>query len=77
MRPLYDEFDDFDFADSAAVNRALRKQKRARRRLVGRRYAGPEDEDEVENYEDYEDYNDYDDYNDDEFDKYSGVEIDY
>jgi hypothetical protein len=70
MRLLYEDFDDFedldgfDFADDAAVSRAMREQRREARRLANRkfhaRHAIGLD----------------DEYNEDEFDKYSGIEID-
>lgn len=80
MRPLYDEFDDFeefDFSDSMAVNRILREQQRDERRYASRRFHGPNDDrqhDDYEDYSDYEDYEDYEDYNEDEFDTYSGYD---
>ncbi len=83
MRPLYDDFDEFDFADNAIVKQMLREQAREQRRLATRRKHGPgskrkrgdedtEDFADYENYEEYNDYddNDYDDYDPDEFDRY-------
>jgi hypothetical protein len=78
MRPLYDDFDEFDFDDSAAVKQMLREMQREEIRLSSRRKRGPghkqrwqdedEDEDDVEDFEDYEDYEDYDG---EEFDSHS------
>jgi hypothetical protein len=76
MRPSYDDFDDFDFADSLAVSRLLRDQQREERRLARRRFAGPGDEDSYEDYGSYDEYDEFDDYDDDEFDAYAGLDID-
>lgn len=82
MRPLYDEFDEFEFDDSVAVKQMLREMEREEIRRASRRKHGPgsrkrwEDDfdddfpdDEVEDYEEYEDYDD------NEFDSYSGLDI--
>lgn len=82
MRPWYDDFDEFDFDDSAAVKQMLREIQREEIRLASRRKRGPgnkqrwkeEDDDDFEELEDYEDYEDYDDYDDDEFDSYSALD---
>lgn len=71
-----DDFEEFEFADSAAVDRILREQRRDKRRFASRRYHGPEDENPFDDSEDYGGYDDYDDYDDDEFDKYSGIRLD-
>ena len=81
MRPLYEDFDDFDFdfADQAVVKQMLREQIREERRLASRRRSGPgsknrpddDDEEDFDDYEKYEEYNDYDDYDAEEFDRYS------
>lgn len=83
MRPLYDDFADFDldFADGATATRILREKLRAQRRLAGRHASGPgrkpkrgafDDEyDDDEGYEDYDEYEGYDDRDDDEPDSYS------
>ena len=76
MRPLYDEFDDFDFADSAVMNRFIREQLREERRMANRRQHGPGDEHDYDDFDDYDDYEDFEDYDDEEFDKYSGIGID-
>ena len=76
MRPLYDDFDEFDFDDSAAVKQMLREMQREEIRLASRRKGGPgnkhrwtdDDDDDLDEFEDYEDYEDYDG---DEFDSYS------
>ena len=65
MHSIYDEYEDFDFAGSAAVRRILREQMREEQRLAGRRQHGPGDE-----YDEDDDYGDYDDYDEDEFDNY-------
>ncbi|MDH3336961.1 MAG: hypothetical protein OER22_04145 [Gammaproteobacteria bacterium] len=80
MRPLFDEFDelDFDFADNAAVERAIREQRREERRLGRRRSFGHKNVrvDEFSDYDDFTDLDDYSDYDDDEFDSYSRMELD-
>jgi len=85
MRPLYDDFDEFDFDDSVAVKHMLRDLQRDETRMASRRKQGPgtkkrwEDDPEDDDYDDYEDYEDdedFDDYNDDEFDSYSALDLD-
>ena len=83
MRPLYDDFDDFEFDDVVAVKQMLREMEREEMRLASRRKHGPGkkkrwDDDVDEDFgdsEDFEDYEDYDDYDDNEFDSYSGLDI--
>ena len=70
MRRLYDDFEEFDFADSATVGRILREQRREERRFASRRYHGPALEDRADDTEYYADYDDA------EFDKYSGIRAD-
>lgn len=80
MRPLYDDLDDFDFADSEVVRQMLREQQREELRL-NRRWAGPrkkhraedfdDDVEEDDDYEEYDEFDEYDDYDADEFDSYS------
>lgn len=85
MRPVYDDFDEFDFDDSVAVKQMLREMQREEMRLASRRRRGPggkqrwKDEDnedfgDFDGYEDYKDYKDYEDYDDDEFDSYSALD---
>ena len=83
MRPLYDDFDEFEFDDSAAVKHILRDLQREEIRMASRRRHGPgakkrySDEFEDDDYgdsEDYEETEDFDDYNDDEFDSYSALD---
>jgi hypothetical protein len=85
MRPLYDDFDEFDFDDSVAVKQMLREMQREELRLASRRKRGPgnrqrwqdEDDDDAAEFEDYADYEDsenYEDYDDDEFDSYSAID---
>lgn len=79
MHPYEDDYDEFEFADNAAVNRILREQMREERRFATRRALGPRDRGYIDDYdddEDYEDYDDYDDYDDEEFDEYSGIDTD-
>ena len=80
MRPLYDEFEDFDFGDTDVVNKMMREQDREEQRLASRRRSRPakrrwetalEDEDEFENVTSYEELDIYDDYDEDEFDSYA------
>lgn len=80
MRPLYDEFEDFDFGDTDVVNKMMREQEREELRLASRRRSRPtkrqwentdEDEDEFENVTSYEELDIYDDYDEDEFDSYA------
>ena len=80
MRPLYDDFDEFEFDDSAAVKHILRDLQREEIRMASRRRHGPgtkkrwSDEFEDDDSEDFEEVEDFDDYNDDEFDSYSALD---
>ena len=76
MRPLYDEFDEFDFADSSVVSRFMREQLREERRMANRRHHGPGDDSSLDEFDDFDDFEEYDDYDDDEFDQYAGIGID-
>jgi hypothetical protein len=72
MRPVYEDFDEFEFDDAAIVSRVLREQERADRRRASRKASGPKDrdqwnDDDWDDYEDSDDYDDYDDYDNDEF----------
>ena len=82
MRPLYDDFDEFefelDFADSATAKKILREKLHERRRLASRRAHGSgkkrKRDDFDDNYEDDdfdEDYDEYNDYDDEDSDSYS------
>lgn len=83
MRPPYDEYDGFDFADNFAVRKILREQRREQMRMSKRRALGPRDEDSYDDYDDIgrysnlDDHDVYDDYNDDEFDTYAGIAVDH
>jgi hypothetical protein len=83
MRPLYEDYDEFDldFADGAIARKIRREEMLEERRKAGRRRAfGPgkkhrredyEDEfDACESYEEYEDFDEYDEYDDNEFDSF-------
>ena len=86
MRPLFDDFDEFDFDDSPSVARLLREKRREKSKQAIRKFRGPKNrryyDDRDEEYEDTEtsgqfswsdDYVDYDDYNEEEFDLYAGI----
>ena len=77
MQRYEDDYDEFEFADYAIVNRILREQMREERRFAARRALGPRDRSYDDDYDGDEDYGDdredYGDYDDDEFDQYSGV----
>lgn len=86
MRPLFDDFDEFDFDDSPSVARLLREKRREKSRQAIRKFRGPKNrryyDEPDEEYEDTEtsgqfswsdDYVDYDDYNEEEFDLYAGI----
>jgi hypothetical protein len=90
MRPLFDDFDEFDFDDNPSVARLLRKQRVEESRFASRRSGGPKHKqqfDEDDDYDDFEDYNDdledfddfdsYDDYDEREFDSYAGIGTDH
>lgn len=61
MRPLYDDFDEFDFDDSHAVARLLREQRREATRRASRRSSGPKRHryDDDDNFSDYGDRGGY------------------
>jgi hypothetical protein len=56
MRPQYDEFDEYEFADSSAVRRLLREQQRERRRQASRRSYDIREEDFLDDPDSSEDY---------------------
>ncbi len=82
MRPLFDDFDEFDFDDYPSVARLLREQRMeeshfSRTRSLGPRHKRPFDEDD-DDYDDFDDdYGDDDfeddDYDEREFDSYAGI----
>jgi hypothetical protein len=81
MRPLFEDFDDmedFDFADNAAVGKAMRAQKRDERRAGSKKHVARHAVDPDDDFDDFEyDDDDFSDYDDDEFDKYSGIGLDH
>ena len=81
MRPLYDDFEDYELDDSAVMDRFRREQAREQRRLAHRRAYGTagrhRNNDDYDDFEDYEDYEDFDDYDEDEFDEHAGLGIDH
>ena len=81
MRPLYDDLEDFDFDDSAVMDRFRREQAREQRRLAHRRVFGAagrnRDYDDYEDLDDFGDYDDFEDYDEDEFDEHAGLAIDH
>jgi hypothetical protein len=85
MRSLFEDFDEFDFADSPSVARLLREQRLEESRFASRKSHGPkhrrqfDNDDEYDDlgdfdkYDDYDDYDeDYEDYDEQEFDSYAG-----
>jgi hypothetical protein len=76
MRPLFDDFDEFDFDDYPAVARLMREQRLAESLFASRKSHEPkhkrpfdEDDDFDDDYEDYDDdFDDFDDYDDREYD---------
>jgi len=82
MRPTYDDFDDFEFDDDKIVSRIMREQEREERRLASKRQRGTalkrrqEYFDSQEEFSDLESYEEFGDYDDDEFDAYSGLDLD-
>jgi hypothetical protein len=90
MRPLFEDFDEFDFDDSPSVARLLREQRLEESRFASRKSQGPKHKRQFDNDEDYDDpgdYNDfddfddydedYDDYDEREFDSYAGIGVDH
>ena len=79
MRPVYDDFDEFDFSDNDLVSRYMREQEREERRLAIKRRresAGrrrPESFDNDDDFNDVESYEEHNEYDADEFDTYSGI----
>ena len=80
MRPLFDDFDEFDFDDSPSVARLLREQRLEESRFASRKSHGPKHKrqfDEDSDYDDFEDFEDdfedYDDYDEREFDAFAGI----
>jgi hypothetical protein len=90
MRPLFDDFDEFEFDDSPTVARLLRAKRRDEDRRSRRKSAGPRhhrwvDEDDSDhdtyggygNYREDSDFSDYDDYDEEEFDLYAGLSLEH
>ena len=85
MRPLFDEFDEFDFDDSPSVARLLREQRLEEWRFASRKSHGPKHKGQFDNDEEYDDFDDYDDdfddlddyddYDEREFDSYAGIGV--
>ena len=80
MRPLFDDFDEFDFDDSPSVARLLREQRLEESRFASRKSHGPkhkrqfDDDSDYDDFEDFDDdFEDYDDYDEREFDSYAGI----
>ena len=83
MRPLFDDFDEFDFDDSPSVARLLREQRLEESRFASHKSHGPKhkrqfDDDSDYDFEDYDDdFEDYDDYDEREFDSYADTGIEH
>ena len=88
MRPLFEDFDEFDFDDSPSVARLLREQRLEESRFASRKSHGPkhkrqfDEDDEYGDFGDSDDYDDYDSYDEDysdyderEFDSYAGIGV--
>ena len=88
MRPLFEDFDEFDFDDSPSVARLLREQRLEDSRFGSRKSHGPkhkrqfDNDDEYDDFGDNDDYDDYDSYDEDygdydeqEFDSYAGIGV--
>jgi hypothetical protein len=83
MRPLFDDFDEFDFDDYPSVARLLREQRLEESHFSRVRSHGPkhkrqfDDDDDYDDFEDDDydddDFGDYDDYDEREFDSYAGI----
>jgi hypothetical protein len=85
MRPLFDDFDEFDFDDYPSVARLLREQRLEESHSSKIRSHGPRHKrqfDEDDDYDDFDfdyedndndDFKEYDDYDEREFDSYAGV----
>jgi hypothetical protein len=86
MRPLFEDFDEFDFDDSPTVARLLREQRLEELRFASRKAHGPkhkrqsDNDDEYDDFDDddgFDDLEDYDDYDEREFDSYAGTGIEH
>ncbi len=82
MRPLFDDFDEFDFDDSPSVARLLREQLLEESRFASVRSRSPkhkrhfDENDDFDGFDDdYDDYEDYDDFDEREFDSYAEIGI--
>ncbi len=88
MRPLFDDFDEFDFDDYPAVARLMREQRLEESIFASRsRSQGPkhkrqfDDDDDYDDFDDdfddLDDFEDYDDYDDRESGSYTGAGRDH
>jgi hypothetical protein len=87
MRPLFDDFDEFDFDDNPAVARLMREQRLEESVFSGRKSQGPkhkrqfDDDDDYgdfdDDYDDYDDFEDYEDEDEREYDSYGRSDRDH
>lgn len=83
MRPIFDDYDDFEFDDNPSVARLLREQRREEIRHAGRKPRGPKDYHELDEFDDSGDYDSFDDddsysdYDEEEFDLYAGIGLEH
>lgn len=83
MRPIFDDYDEFEFNDDPSVARLMREQRRDEVRHAGKKSRGPKDHRDFDDYDDFDDYNDfedddsYPDYDEEEFDLYAGIGLEH
>jgi hypothetical protein len=70
MRPLFEDFDEFDFDDSPSVARLLREHRLEESRFASRKSHGPKHKRPFDD-------GDYDEYDEREFDSYAGIGVDH
>lgn len=79
MRPLFDDFDEFDFDDSPSVARLLREQLLEESRFASARSRSPKHKRQLDGNDEFDDfdddYEDYSDYDALEFDSYADIDI--
>ena len=79
MHPFDDDYDELDepgFESFAKIRRLVGENQHRHQKAAGRRHRGRTHHDRWEN-DTWDDDGHFDDYLDDEFDRYSGMNIDY
>jgi hypothetical protein len=78
MRPLYEDFEDFDeldFPENMAIDKVMRSPRRSERRAFNKKRLARYAADPSDGMDDFDIDDDINDYDDDEFDTYAGLDL--